>query len=206
MKKEYLPDDLRKLMYKERDDDQPGPVGGKKPKAGPNPGPNPDAGAGNEAIAIAEFIQDWELDFTKKENVDTILTKYQKAQNSRKSFIPEDQIKTLLKMEAVLSTNLDKVLDIQVLLIKAYMTDSKNKPSDYLVREIWLLICGRIEQFLETLVQFDKQKKKVEDQKQKAGEELDDFDKFGSQMKEQMVLPTLVNYLEKLEKQLAKAF
>jgi len=34
--------------------------------------------------------QDWELDFSKKENVDTIMTKYEKAQNSRKNFIPED--------------------------------------------------------------------------------------------------------------------
>jgi len=48
-------------------------------------------------------------------------------------------------METVLKDNQDKMIDILLLLIKAYMTDSKNKPSDYLIREIWLIVCGRIE-------------------------------------------------------------
>lgn len=51
-------------------------------------------------IAVDKIIvQDWELDFTLKENVDSIIKKYQ---SSRKNFVPEDQIKTLLVMEEVL--------------------------------------------------------------------------------------------------------
>lgn len=94
------------------------------------------------------------------------------------------------------------MIDNLVLLIKAYMSDSKNKPSDYLIREVWIIVCERIEEFMEIHKSMNIQKKKQEESK----EELDDFDKFGNEMKDQQVLPTLVNYLEKLEKQLSKAF
>ena len=47
-------------------------------------------------------------------------------------------------MEKALIGNPDKMIDILMLLIKANLTYSKNMPNGYLVREVWILICQKI--------------------------------------------------------------
>ena len=76
-------------------------IGGKMPKADDGQAKKQVQKIGNEQELNVDYVilQDWELDFTKKENVDFILKKYKKAQNKSRSLINhEDQIKTLQVM------------------------------------------------------------------------------------------------------------
>ena len=108
-------------------------------------------------------------------------------------------------MESSIKDNEERMTDMLLLLIKAHLSHSKNMPSGYLVRDAWMTLCSRIGQ-LVTLLESKKQKGKKVQAKTDQAEDLDDFNKFDNEMKDQMILPTLVNNLEKLEKQLHLAF
>jgi flagellar biosynthesis chaperone FliJ len=85
-------------------------------------------------------------------------------------------------MEEAQKDNTDNMIDILMLLIKANMSFSKNMSNGVLLRDIWITICQKLNQFLEVI---ETQKKlKNEKSKSKDQEEVDDFDKYDAMMKD----------------------
>lgn len=120
--------------------------------------------------------QDWELDFTRKDNVDRIIEKYESAQNTRINYVPEIQIRTLQVMEVALKNNKDRLIDIVLLLIKAYLSNSKNMPSGYLIRNVWITLCTKIGELIDLLETKGRSGNKQEEAKEDDG--LDDLERF----------------------------
>lgn len=105
-------------------------------------------------------------------------------------------------MEEALKDNTERMVDILMLLIKANFSYSKNSPNGFLLRDVWITICKKINQFIDVI----ETQKKLKKDATKNQEEVDDFDKYDAQMKDQQVHLTVVDNLDKLDKQLFQAF
>lgn len=84
-------------------------------------------------------------------------------------------------MEEALKDNTERMVDILMLLIKANFSYSKNSPNGFLLRDVWITICKKINQFIDVI----ETQKKLKKDATKNQEEVDDFDKYDAQMKDQ---------------------
>jgi hypothetical protein len=77
---------------------------------------------------VVDIIDDRDLDFTKQENVDTILNKYKNQQISRRNFDPEFQLVVLQLMLKAQENNKMVKIEILMLLISTFFARAKNTP------------------------------------------------------------------------------
>lgn len=77
-------------------------------------------------------------------------------------------------MEEALKDNTERMVDILMLLIKANFSYSKNMPNGFLLRNVWITICKKFNQFIEVI----EAQKKLKKDATKNQEEVDDFDKY----------------------------
>jgi len=90
-----------------------------------------------------------------------------------------------------------------MLLISSYFTSAKKTLQGYFNRDTWLTTNGKLSQLLELLDQkvftHGDQAAKIEDDD---GGDIDSF----LRSSDSQILPALVNFIEKLDQQLFKAF
>jgi len=105
-------------------------------------GPKGDVEITDQVIDIED---DKDLDFTKQENIDKILTKYRNQQTSRKNFDINQHIEVLnIMFSAQKPEKLDLKIEILMLLISSYFMSAKKTLSGYFDRETWLTTNDKI--------------------------------------------------------------
>jgi hypothetical protein len=88
----------------------------------------------DEEQTVVDIIDDRDLDYTKQENVDTILNKYKNQQISRRNFDPEFQITVLHLMLKAQEANKTVKIEILMLLVATYFAQAKNAPNGFFER------------------------------------------------------------------------
>lgn len=96
-------------------------------------------------------------------------------------------------------SNVTVKIEIYMLLLTIYFQSAKYTSSGYLERKMWTSTCSRINEFVEVLKNhnFTKEAKKTSDE--------GDLDTFISSSSAQ-ILPAIVNFVDKIDQQLFKAF
>jgi len=110
-------------------------------------------------------------------------------------------------MFAAQTDKLDLKIEILMLLISSYFTSAKKTLRGYFDRNTWLATNGKISQLLELLDQKvfshgDKSSNNIDQEKNDDGGDIDSF----LRSSDSQILPALVNFIEKLDQQLFKAF
>jgi len=155
---------------------------------------------------FVEIEDDKELDFTKTDNVEKILTKYKNQQTSRRNFDAKLHIEVLTIMLNAQPENIQLRVEILMLLTQTFFASAKTMPTGYFPREMWLQSKMLIQMLLETL-KIRPTTAKIE-KKETVDGELDDggdLDQF-QQSNDAQIHPAIVNFIEKLDGQLNKAF
>lgn len=109
---------------------------------------------------VVEIEDDTDLDYTKLDNVEKILTKYKNQQTSRKNFSVEKHIEVFNLILKAQEGNLNVQIEVTNLLISTFFQMAKQSPQGFFSREIWLTANSKIADLLSLL------KNKVIDTKQ----------------------------------------
>jgi len=144
---------------------------------------------------------DKDLDFTKLDNVELIITKYKNQQTSRKNFDIDLHIDIYNKILVCQAENLNIKIEVTMLLVTTYFLAAKKSTDGFFSRDIWLTT----NKTLTSLLDLVKNKVISNDVKKVSTEDGGDIDQF-MQSNDQQILPALVNFIEKLDQQLYKAF
>lgn len=130
MKFEHLPEDMKLLVRPPKVDKKKEKHGGGKEQI--------DTVAREAKIntqLVDEIIDDIDLDFTKQDNIDKILTKYRNQQTSRKNFDIYQHIAVLDRMFQVQAeAKVDLKIEILMLLISSYFTSAKKNENGFFER------------------------------------------------------------------------
>jgi len=141
--------------------------------------------------------RDQDLDYTNQDNVDTIITKFRGQETSRKNFNIAEQIEVLNIMYAQqVESKTDNKINILMILVSTYFTSAKKSTEGYFDRYTWIKSNDVITLLLTILKQKENDTVKTKD-----AEKIEDFKRNNKQ-----IFPALVNYMEKLQSQLHKAF
>ena len=89
-----------------------------------------------------------------------------------------------------------------MLLIATYFACAKSSPNGFFERPIWLQTQSKIDELLEDLKNHNLDLKKQKSDKKEDGGDLDTF----LSSSDSQILPGIVNFIEKLDQQLFKAF
>jgi translation initiation factor 3 subunit C len=157
----------------------------------------------DEEEAVVDIIDDRDLDFSKQENIDTVLNKYKNQQISRRNFDPQFQIGVLHMMLKAQALNRPVKIEIMMLLITTYFFSAKGNKNGFFERNTWIETSGIISELLLDLQShnIDLKTKKVDVPKED-GADLDTFLSSG----DSQILPGIVSFIDKLDQQLFKAF
>jgi hypothetical protein len=101
-----------------------------------------------QAIKIED---DRDLDYTKMENVDKILTKYKNQQTSRKNFDPDGHVEIFNLILQSQKGNLQVQIEVTMLLISTFFSASKKTIHGFFTREVWLITLKTINSLIELL-------------------------------------------------------
>ena len=149
-----------------------------------------------------EIQEDRDLDFTKMDNVESILTKYKNQQTNRKNFDLDKHIEVFDLILKAQAANTGICIEVTMLITSTYLSVAKQSVNGYFNREMWI----KTNSCISSIVKLLKSKvlnttKVVKDDKDEGG----DLDSF-LQSSDAQILPALVNFIEKLDQQLYKAF
>jgi len=191
-----LPDDLKPLISvgsKIHEKDEKEDKEDKKNKIATKTEAKKDQESDNEDI----IKRDQDLDYTNQDNVDTIITKFRGQETSRKNFNIAEQIEVLNIMYAQqVESKTDNKINILMILVSTYFTSAKKSTEGYFDRYTWIKSNDVITLLLTILKQKENDTVKTKD-----AEKIEDFKRNNKQ-----IFPALVNYMEKLQSQLHKAF
>ena len=151
-----------------------------------------------------EIEEDRDLDYTKLENVEKILTKYKNQQLSRKNFDCDKHIEVFDLIYKAQSNNLNIQIEVTMLLVSTYFLLAKQTATGFFNRDTWNKTNDTIT-LLVTLLKskvFDSTKDKKATKEKEDGGDLDQF----LQSNDAQILPALVTFIERLDQQLYKAF
>lgn len=96
----------------------------------------------------------------------------------------------------------DLRIEILMLLISSYFTSAKKNENGFFERETWLITNGKVSLLLKLLENKVFAKDTPKNQNKDDGGDIDSF----LRNTDSQILPALVNYIEKLDQQLYKAF
>ena len=94
---------------------------------------------------------DRNVDYTKMENVDKILTKYKNQQTSRKNFDPDAHVEIFNLILQSQKGNLQVQIEVTMLLISTFFSASKKTIHGFFTREVWLITLKTINSLIELL-------------------------------------------------------
>jgi hypothetical protein len=197
VKFECLPDDMKQYIRP--------PKSEKKTKDAAEPQKQRVKEATEVKEQVIEIEDDSDLDYTKIDNVEKILTKYKNQQTSRKNFSIEKHVEVFNLILKAQQDNLNVQIEVTNLLISTFFLMAKQTSQGFFSREIWLAANNKISDLLSLLknkvIETKEPEKPAE---QEGGEDGGDIDSF-LRSTDQQILPALVNFIEKLDQQLFKA-
>lgn len=100
---------------------------------------------------ILKIEDDRDLDFTKMDNVDKILTKYKNQQTSRKNFDPDAHVEIFNLILQSQKSNLPIQIEVTMLLISTFFSASKKTIHGFFTREVWLITLNTINSLIALL-------------------------------------------------------
>lgn len=202
VKYEFLPDDMKPFF--------PAPPGMKAEKPKPT---KPDANAqaeekkpkvvekkDEEKFEAAIVEEDKDIDHSVPANVERLLIKYRNhLSQSRRNYDLAYNIQVLLLMLEAQKANLELAVEILIVLLTSYFASAKNMPDGFLDRDSWLAVSEKLSLLVQCLVKLGPRKKKPVN-------EDDEAALVAMRTADEQLVPTVVNFLEKLDSQLHKAF
>mmetsp|Transcript_30561 Transcript_30561/g.46857 ORF Transcript_30561/g.46857 Transcript_30561/m.46857 type:complete len:903 (+) Transcript_30561:26-2734(+) len=190
---EHLPEDMKPFI-------RPPTTKEKKREQGAKPSTTKKATA-EEVAETLEIVDDHELDFSKLDNVQNVLTKYRSQQVNRRNFDSKTQMEVLLLIQKAQAANKPYLVEVSLLMIGALFNSSKSTASGIFTRVQWLKSSKLIDELVAQLVELGSAIKMHNE----VTTEKEEFQRFQLSSLSQ-ILPAIITFVEKLDQQLLKAF